>query len=298
MTIKFEHLPDILKGKVNTGKLAGKPFRPKLVDFMAEVSHAFADFTYIASSTDGYGDRECVYKVAVMSGNQTVGSLAVDRGYRRNDVTELYVVTSDAIENKRHREHNTKHLKLAMKTVKEYFKVKPVNERAVEMQGHLEYKLRRMTTHAEDAVTSPVRNSISEVVAFLASYNELDPKPAGLPNTLEAKLSKHWRDKLNDYRIASSVYTAFKTNQGVCVRIEVDGALATFDLASKEFVEHKSTYDLPTNYQEKISMLKLMDESQPVEHVGVWFEDSSHEHRVRIEHKYFFLVAGKTYTDC
>jgi hypothetical protein len=115
---------------------------------------------------------------------------------------------------------------------------------------------------------------------------------------LLTSLGREWKDKLNDYRIAKAVTKAFVGNRGVCIRIETDGALATYDLTTKEFVEHKSTYDLPTNYQEKITMLKLMEEYQPIEHVGVWFEESTHDHRLRIEYKYFFLIEGETYTDC
>ena len=298
MTIKFEHLPEILKGKVKMGKYAQKPFNKKLVEFMSEVAFAFPNFNYTATDTNGWGDSERISKVAVTAGNQPVGSLAVEHAYRSNESTEVYVACSDAMDQKRYPEHRTKHLKLAMKTVKEHFKTKPLDKRASDMRDSIQNRIQRMTRNAQGNASSSVTNAATEVLEFLVSYDAMDPKPATLPKSLHVNLGIGWRDKLNDYRIAQSVAEAFVHKRGACVRIETDGALATLDLATNDFVEHKSTYGLPTNYQEKITMLKLMEECQPIEHVGVWFEVSETDHRIRTEYKYFFLVGGETYTDC
>lgn len=296
--VELKDLPDHFRDKVTMGKFVGKKFHPKLVGFVAEVAHAFPEYTYTAKDTHGWGDNECVGKVAVYSKNQMVGSLMVETRYSRGDGnSDVYAVTCDGLTSRRS-SMSTKHLKIAMKAVKENFKPMPIDQRAADMKEQLTHKLSRMLHNADNNVSVITNSHSTAILNFLAEYADMQPKPDKLPVHLETKLGREWRDKLNDYRIANEVLKRFKADQGVCIRIESDGALSTYDLATTEFKEHKSTYDLPTNYQEKITMLKLMEETQPIEHVGVWFEITNYNHGSSALYKYFFLVAGETYTDC
>jgi hypothetical protein len=79
-------------------------------------------------------------------------------------------------------------------------------------------------------------------------------------------------------------------NYGICIRIEKDGTLTVVDMNDMNVrMETTSTYDLPANYQEKFAILKIMDYKQPIEHVGVKFEESP---------DLYFLVGGETITTC
>ena len=225
MTIKFENLPDILKGKVDAGKYPQRPFNKKLVEFMSEVAFAFPDYRYIATDTRGWGDEQNINKVAVTSGNQPVGSLAIEHAYRSSEHTEVYVACSDAMDKKRYPEHRTKHLKLAMKSVKEHFKIKPIDKRASEMLDCVQHRMQRMVRNAHGNSSGSLMNAATDVIDFLAMYDAMDPKPATLPKSLHLSLGIGWKDKLNDYRIAQSVAEAFVHKKGACVRIETDGEI-------------------------------------------------------------------------
>ena len=54
-------------------------------------------------------------------------------------------------------------------------------------------------------------------------------------------------------------------------------------------METTNTYDLLPNYQEKFAILKIMEYKQPIEHVGVKFNDLP---------DLYFLVGGETITTC
>jgi hypothetical protein len=103
--------------------------------------------------------------------------------------------------------------------------------------------------------------------------------------------------KGDDYRIANSLLDKFtKHKDGVAIRIEIDGTINVVDIATTSMLyEVKSTYDLPDNYQEKITIAKILEHRQPVEHIGVRFEDSSRDNPDKV---YFYLVGGDTFTDC
>jgi len=189
-------------------------------------------------------------------------------------------------------------MKVAMKAIKDNFKTAPVDERGEEIRKAVEYKLERIVRTADSHLKSTIANAAVGVLSFLKDYDSLAEKPSTLPSTVTSKLSTDWRSRMDDLRIATAVYSSFDTRQGACVLIERDGTLSTYDLATDVLTEYKSTYDLPTYYQEKITILKVMGESQPIEHIGIKFEDSDNTHGIRRELEYFFLVAGETRTTC
>jgi hypothetical protein len=287
-------LPEILQGKIEFNKYAGKPVEAKLITILCEASMFNPAFTYKVTDTHGYGDKEKISSVAVYEGAQPVGKIGASMRYRRNDNEPVFEVSSEGI-NKRRGTQSTKHLKIAVKVIKEMFKPAPIEKRAEELGDTVSDKINRMVRRAADHVEGSVRMAAREVVAFLAEYDELETKPAKVPTNVMAKLPREWRMYIDNHRISRAVQASFSTNTGACLRIEDDGSLSMWDMATKEFTEHKSTYELPTNYQEKITILKLMDEDQPVEHIGVKFSDFTHTNGVRRQMTYFFLVAGDTY---
>ena len=94
----------------------------------------------------------------------------------------------------------------------------------------------------------------------------------------------------DNYGIAKAVQHSFGSNYGVCIRTEKDGTITVIDMGDMNVrMETTSTYDLPTNYQEKFAILKIMEYKQPIEHVGVKFEESP---------DLYFLIGGETITTC
>lgn len=285
--------------QIEMGKYAGKKIHPRLQTLLNEVHHFNPQFTYAAKDTiSNFNGEAQVDELIVLLGNQVVGVIAISTRYRRNDSEPVFIVRSDNIERQRQSSVASKHLKVVMKEIKASFKPQDSTKRVDEIQTSVSTQLHRMVRNANGHVNSSVGAASAEVIAFLQQFDSDGPKPTALPYELTKKLGPNWATYLDSARIANSVRAAFDQARGVCVRIERDGKLAVVDLTSKELTDCDSTYDLATNYQEKITMLKLMDEHQPIEHVGVRFEDWESSNGVRQDFQYFFLVSGGTYTNC
>ena len=292
-------LPPILQGKVNASKYPEKVLTPSLITILSEASHFNPNFTYVARDTHFHGGTLKIAEVAVYERAHPVGVISVDERYSRSGNREMvYAVRAEGIDRKRSNVHTTKHLKQAMKSIKDSFKPKQNDERADDLRKTVESKVGRLSYLADSHLQGMVRGAYAEVIAFLTEYDSLDPKPAQLPSKVTTKLGSTWRTYVDNNRIAGSVLKDFTADNGACVRIEEDGTLSVLDLASGRFTEHTSTYDLPTYYQEKITILKVMDENQPVEGVGARFESYDNTNGVRRDMQYFFLVGGETRTTC
>jgi len=284
--------------KIEYGKHAGKPIDSRLQILLNEVHHFNPLFTFIAKDTSGFGDKAQIDEITVVQGNQVVGVIAVTNRYRRNESDSVFVARSENIKRERAISISSKHLKVVMKEIKEAFKPRTNDQRMEEIQNSVHTRLSRMKRNASDHVRSSVGSAAFEVMMFLNKFHNSDTLPTALPSELISKLGRNWETYLDGARISESVAADFSGNRGVCVRIEMDGKLAVVDLASKTIDELESTYELASNYQEKITMLKLMDEDQPIEHVGFRFSDWDTVNGVRVDADYFFLVSGATYINC
>jgi len=296
-------VPAILQGKVDFSKYSatvpdGAVFAD-LVALAADAAHFNPNFVFVASDYDMVpGGRRVVSRFDVFERNQPVGKIGRESRYHRGEYGAAYCVVSNNIKGRRSHSITSKHLKIAMKAIKDYFKSAPLDERGEDIRKAVEYKLERTARTAASYVTSAAANAAVDMLTFFRDYDSLPEKPSTLPHNVTRKLSTEWRSRLDDMRIATSVLNKFSTKQGACVLIERDGTLSMYDLATGTLIEHQSTYDLPTYYQEKITILKVMADSQPVEHIGIKFEDSDSTHGVRRDLEYFFLVAGETHTTC
>lgn len=284
--------------QIEMGKYAGKKIHPRLQTLLNEVHHFNPQFTYAAKDTTSFGGELHVDELIVLLGNQVVGVIAISTRYRRNDNEPVFIVRSDNIERQRQSSVASKHLKVVMKEVKASFKPRADDKRADEITSSIGSLMHRMVRNANSHVSSSVGNAAVEVMMFLNKFESDESKPTAIPEELDKKLGRDWRTYLDNARIASAVHNSFSHGKGVCVRIERDGCLSVVDLVDKRLSDHESTYDLAPNYQEKITMLKLMDEAQPIEHVGVRFQDCESSNGVRQDFNYFFLVSGATYTNC
>ena len=285
-------------GKMEWGKYVGKPIATKLLTLLNEVRHFNPDFTYMAKDTRGFGDNVNIDEIAVLLGNQVVGVIGVSNRYRRNESEDVFVARSENIKRERAITITSKHLKVVMKEIREAFKPRSNEKRIAEVTDTISTQLLRMKNNANSHVRSSVQNAASEVLMYLYKLHTGSVGSTELPSDLLAKLGRNWETYLDSARISESVVNDYNTKRGICVRIERDGKLAVVDLATDTLNEHDTTYDLTSNYQEKITMLKLMDEAQPIEHVGARFTDWNNENGVRCDYDYFFLVSGATYTNC
>jgi hypothetical protein len=153
----------------------------------------------------------------------------------------------------------------------------------------------KIVTELGGQIQSMINTAGSQARGFLTGHHEAvlsyltGASPTMSPELTEA-MKVDGQSKYDNYRIAKAVQHSFVSNYGVCIRTEKDGTITVVDMNDMNVrMETTSTYDLPTNFQEKFAILKIMEYRQPIEHVGVKFDESP---------DLYFLIGGETVTTC
>lgn len=288
-------MQDIMQ-KIDRSKHRDVEIHPRLITILQELSHHNPELTYETCDKQGMNNPKVV-GVAVVMKNEVLGKIVVgERHSRRGESEPTFSIHSKNIGGRRDRKE-TKHLKMAVKAAKEYFQPTDIKSIVDDVVSAVNNKMRRTVSYARDHARGCVTNAYEPVLAFLADVHN-GTVATQIPDKLASSLGTNWQAQLANLRIADAVSMDYAANDGVIVRIERNGTLLVIDLQTKEATYHDTTYGLPTNYQEKITMLKLMDASQPIEHVGVKYDDYDYVNGIKVEYQLFFLVAGDTYTTC
>jgi hypothetical protein len=271
---------------------------PKLEMFLNDLAIRKPNVKFVVAGTRNDNGERKVRSVEVYDGYEKVGALCIEQDYaRRNAGEDIYEVSSPKIVKSRGNAdtRSTKHYKKALKLATELFEKSPADVLAKQIHGRVEECMQSMVRSAEQQFEHSFYNPLADIGMYLHKVKNEGPQP--FPTELEPKFGKEWMDKGDNYRIAKSLMTKFdKHKDGVAIRIEIDGTINVVDIATMSMLyEAKSTYDLPDNYQEKITIAKILEHRQPVEHIGVRFDDASQDHPDRA---YFYLVGGETFTDC
>lgn len=278
------------------------PVDSKLMALLQEMSHFNAAFSYEAIDASGYSEVKRIRAVAVFVDSQPVGKVSVStRNNNSGERETVYHITSDNVRKSRGQRHTkeTKHMKLAMRVVREAFQRAEASAIASRLIADAQSKVSNITMWARDHARGVLLKACDPVLSYLqAVENGTATTSAGLPPTLAQAMGPKWQDYLRDHRIASAVNSKFDAKYGVVIRILRDETMQVINLKDESLTIAKSSYDLPTHYQEKLTILKIMNDSQPVEHVGFKFKDYEHINGVRDEYQAFFLIDGPTYTNC
>jgi hypothetical protein len=265
--------------------------------FLNDLAIRKPNVKFVVAGTRTHNNIRNVRSVDVYDGYEKVGAISIDMGYHRTESGDLYEVSSPKIVKSRgnHDTRSTKHYKKALKLANDLFEKSPADVLAKQIHGRVEECMQSMGRTAENHFEHTFYNPLAQIGMYLHKVKQEGPQP--FPTELEPKFSKDWMQRADDYRIANSLLHRFdKLKDGVAIRIEIDGTINVVDIATMSMLyEAKSTYDLPDNYQEKITIAKILEHRQPVEHIGVRFDDASSDHPDRA---YFYLVGGDTFTDC
>lgn len=90
---------------------------------------------------------------------------------------------------------------------------------------------------------------------------------------------------------ASDLMNRWKAGSLHVVRHLIDGAYASVNCRDEtSYVRYETTYDMPTFMQEKITMLKMMNKYEPLDHVGVRLESRGDDQPV------YLITDGDTVT--
>ena len=270
---------------------------PKLEMFLNDLTIRKPNVKFVVAGTRIDNNVRNVKNVDVYDGYEHVGAVCIEMDYNKTESGDLYEVSSPKIFKSRGNKDTraTKHYKKALKLATELFEKSPADVLAKQIHGRVEESMISMARSAENQFEHSFYNPLAQIGMYLHRVKQDGPQP--FPTELEPKFGKDWMEKGDDYRIAKSLLDKFeKHKDGVAIRIEMDGTINVVDIATVSMLyEAKSTYDLPNNYQEKITIAKILEHRQPVEHIGVRFDDASSDHP---ERAYFYLVGGDTFTDC
>ena len=270
---------------------------PKLEMFLNDLAIRKPNVKFVVAGTRVHNNVRNVRSVDVYDGYEKVGAICIEMDYNKTESGDLYEVSSPKIVKSRGNAdtRSTKHYKKALKLANDLFEKSPADVLAKQIHERVESYVTSMVHSAENQFEHSFYNPLAQIGMYLHRVKQDGPQP--FPTELEPKFGKDWMEKGDDYRIAKSLLDKFeKHKDGVAIRIEMDGTINVVDIATVSMLyEAKSTYDLPSNYQEKITIAKILEHRQPVEHIGVRFDDASQDHP---ERAYFYLVGGDTFTDC
>ena len=270
---------------------------PKLEMFLNDLAIRKPNVKFVVAGTRSHNSVRHVKNVDVYDGYEHVGAICIEMDYNKTESGDLYEVSSPKIFKSRGNKDTraTKHYKKALKLATELFEKSPADVLAKQIHTRVEESMHSMTRSAEQQFEHSFYNPLAQIGMYLHRVKQDGPQP--FPTELEPKFGKDWMEKGDNYRIAKSLLDKFeKHKDGVAIRIEMDGTINVVDIATVSMLyEAKSTYDLPPNYQEKITIAKILEHRQPVEHIGIRFDDASQDHP---ERAYFYLVGGDTFTDC
>jgi hypothetical protein len=157
------------------------------------------------------------------------------------------------------------------------------------MRNTARYKVSTVMSH---------RTHVDIALYLLEQHEGLTP---ALPSSINRIFSKTEElQKFHDLKISESVHDELDKGGAIVVTFS-DNSMWYADLtkdkdgARPQIVKLQTTYDLPQNYQEKFTLLKLCESSQPVENVGVKFADEIERDSNAMM---YYLVGGDTITTC
>lgn len=249
------------------------------------------------------GERP-IGSVQAYKDSQHLGYVKVAReDYRGLGKTDVYYIGSCMVKKTRGRNRDeviTKDSHKAIKLMLEYLKPKADFVFRDNIISECTNNLDNMRSTARYKVSSLIshRADVDIALYLLEQHEGLTP---ALPSSLNRIFSKpEDLQKFHDLRISESVHNELGKGGAIVVTFS-DNTMLYADLTKDkdgvrpQIVKLQATYDLPQNYQEKFTLLKLCESSQPVENVGVKFADEIERDSNAM---LYYLVGGDTVTTC
>ena len=259
---------------------------PSLENLMRELHHRMPRISYVAHNVSQLE----VYGVVVFHDYERVGTITIEHHHVEGVKFDSYTIKSDRIQTKRKAKGSgsknikqTKHFKNAVKIAMDVFKRTEPNVIAAKIVTEIGGDIQSMVNNAGSQARGFVGGHHEAILSYLTGATPISPE-------LTEAIKVDGQNRYDNYRIAKAVQHSFASNYGVCIRTEKDGTITVVDMNDMNVrMETTSTYDLPNNFQEKFAILKIMEYKQPIEHVGVKFEESP---------DLYFLIGGETITTC
>lgn len=235
--------------------------------------------------------------VTVWQDGQELGTIDSQRtrySPSNNDHSTWFAVTCDNIEKERG-DRNTKfckNAKAAARAAIELFTKKPL----AELGKSLILDVRSAIESLAQRTTYDFRNSFNMSATMVANYFTdlyLDKNPPFPKESKDQIESKNILRKKENMEIADNVLTHMKNHNGYCIRMMQDETLLCTHIGNPATTsKHQSTYELDQYTQEKLVMLKVLDDNQFAADIGVKYKRDDGN----IPYTVYFVVAGETVT--
>lgn len=254
-------------------KYEGKQLDPKLEELLKEIFAVMPNLEYTACGARGahLDDESAINDVEVFDGDQKLGKVGHVQQYTRNNGYEYtYRIYSRKITRVRGDSFTkrTKSPKSALRIAKEVFVRDNAQMQITKIAKHFSAGYNNLVWHVSSTYKDLRSQHYEKAFAYLLSVVDGEPIPIDT-QVLQAIQSDNFKQARDNYRIAKSVQKTLEKNTGAIVYVDRNNKITMADLETTTLTKIDSTYDLPKNYQEKYTMLKIMEFNQPIENVGV-----------------------------
>lgn len=274
-------------------KFKGNEVCPELEMLVQQLFAVMPNLEFYATNAinrGSIGDARKINTFEVFSGDQKLGSVSWSEGYSRSKGYHFaYRIYSRKIRKERGDVYmkTTGNLKSALKIAGEVFVKDASNVLAEKFYEAMRSEMSGLIYHASNDIEHRCRPFFQTAFAYTVSVIQGSPVPIDA-KLLQEVTSPRFEEAQNTCRIAKSVGNALSSREGVIVYVDREEKLTVVDLQTYTISKLESTYDLPKNYQEKFTILKVMEDNQPIEGTGIKMKVSVDDMKLHL----FYLVSG------
>lgn len=274
-----------------------KPVRPELHKLLCDLTLKYPSLTFLATSTSRVDSDDYADDIYVYSGTERLANVWMTTGYDRASKQYIpnYIISSERITSGRRGSRHSKTSKHYKVILKEAMLACVPLGQAVVIDKFMELagsKLETLTNRAGTGVSHVIERNAQHIATFLlAAHNNRELR---VPDALLNMLASGWQDKVHSAKAIKTMLDLFRAKEGMAVKLLEDGSYMAVDCSTNFMIESSSPYDLPSEYQTKLAMLKLVDFDQPVVDIGVKikFADSVSPTTM------FYMTPGEVKTTC
>lgn len=277
--------------KSSDGKPTTLPVLKQLDDLLNPLFAVLPSLEFHAHRTRGLAEGKFISEVIVYDGEQRLGKIGYVHKYTRSGYIDAYQIESRKIRKERGDRNcrTTSNVKAALKIAKEVFVKDPEHMRGPKIYAKLKSEYHSIVWHCSSTYQDKCKPLLSSSFDYMISAIDGNPQPLD-PAVVQVVQSDKFKQSRDNYRIAKSIENHINKEVGAVVYVDRQGKLSLFDAGTKALTKIESTYDLPKNYQEKYTILKVMELNQPIENVGVKLEVDVDD----VKATYFYLCPGDT----
>jgi hypothetical protein len=274
-------------------KFKGNEVCPELEMLVQQLFAVMPNLEFYATNAinrGSIGDARKINTFDVFSGDQKLGVVSWSESYSRSKGYYFsYRIYSRKIRKERGDVYmkTTGNLKSALKIAGEVFVKDASNVLAEKFYEAMRSEMSGLIYHASNDIEHRCRPFFQTAFAYTVSVIQGSPVPIDA-KLLQEVTSPKFEEAQNTCRIAKSVGNALSSREGVIVYVDREEKLTVVDLQTYTISKLESTYDLPKNYQEKFTILKVMEDNQPIEGTGIKMKVSVDDMKLHL----FYLVSG------